>query len=747
MMHKLPFLSLLGGTLILIVACVENPPLEKTAVAAHDPNSFMVVDCLLPGQLRKLGMVKTYLTARRAVRTTALDCEIRGGEYVAYDRANYTTSLKVWFPLAEQGDVLAQVYVGEIFEKGMGVSPDYAIAASWYRKAADQGSARAQISLGFLYERGLGVNRDPNSALSWYRKASGIPEAINLESQASGGKNSQRTQMELIHERQNRTILEKQLADARQEIESRKIQANRDGQGNSETIRQLEEQLKQREEDLRRQKQEMARLESEVTQSREQAGKINMGITQNSETIKRLEGQLQQREEELRQQKQEVVRLENEVAQGREHASKASVGAVEASETAKQLGKQLKQREDELQRQKQEVARLEVELTRSRAQMDNTLTGAVDNAPRIELIEPPVKVTRDVAAPVIKTRSGLPRAVVGRVIAPAGLVSLSLNNQSVTADNQGLFRTEVPVTRGDTPVEIVAVDKKGRTGLLRVIFVPESMDITTGGEGKIISPSPVMTVTTARQQIDFGAYYALMIGNNDYQRLPKLDTPINDVNAITRTLRDRYGFNTTVLTNANRYQILSELNKLREKLTEKDNLLIYYAGHGTLDQVNMRGYWQPVDAEAGNTANWISTIDITDMLNVMSVKEILIIADSCYSGVMTRSSIPNLQAGMSDEKRNHWLKQMAGKRSRTVLTSGGLGPVLDAGGGGHSVFSKALLGALESNNDILEGQRLYQNVAERVSFDASKVQFEQLPQYAAIKNAGHEAGDFFFVPK
>lgn len=681
------------------IGCVDNPSVDKTAAtqiagaAASDPDSFMVVDCLLPGQLRKLGMIKTYLTARRAVRTTALDCEIRGGEYVAYDRTNYATSLKVWLPLAEKGDPLAQVYVGEIFEKGMGIPPDYAAAANWYRKAADQGNIRAQVSLGFLYERGLGVSRDPSIALNWYRKASGIPEAITLEGQSPTTGGRQQDRLELAREKQNRVALEQQLADVKREMGQ---QRNQGSQKDSEAAKQLEAQLRQREEELQRQKQEVARLENELTQSREQAGKVNTGVAETSETIRQLETKLKQREGELRRQQQELARLESELAQSRKSV---------------------------------------------KATMD-----VLDAAPRIELIEPPVMPMRDATAPIIKARSGLPRAMVGRVIAPVGLVSLALNNQPITADSQGLFRTEVPISRSDTPVEIVAIDKKGRTGSLRVVFVPESMEIT-GAVGETGTASPAATTAAIRQQIDFGAYYALVIGNNDYQHLPKLDTPANDANAITRVLQDRYGFNTTVLTNANRYQILSELNKLRGKLTEKDNLLIYYAGHGTLDQVNMRGYWQPVDAEEGNTANWISTLDVTDMLNVMSAKEILVIADSCYSGAMTRSSVPNLQTGMSDEKRIHWLKQMAGKRSRTVMTSGGLGPVLDAGGGGHSVFSKALLGVLESNRDILEGQKLYRDVAERVSFDASKVRFEQLPQYAAIKAAGHESGDFFFVPK
>ena len=60
----------------------------------------------------------TYLSPQRAVKTTGSDCEIRGGEYVAYDRANYATALLVWQPPADQGDPKAQTYVGEIFEKG-----------------------------------------------------------------------------------------------------------------------------------------------------------------------------------------------------------------------------------------------------------------------------------------------------------------------------------------------------------------------------------------------------------------------------------------------------------------------------------------------------------------------------------------------------------------------------------------------------------------------------------------------------
>ena len=161
----------------------QAPDQSRSAASRAAPGraeALFVVDCLLPGQVRKLGQM-TFLTARRPIKTSAQDCEIRGGEYVAYDRADYRASLNVWLPQAQEGDKEAQTYVGEIYEKGLGVPPDYAVALAWYRKAAAQGHSRAQINLGFLYEKGLGVEKDPVQALSWYRQASGLKEAIALD--------------------------------------------------------------------------------------------------------------------------------------------------------------------------------------------------------------------------------------------------------------------------------------------------------------------------------------------------------------------------------------------------------------------------------------------------------------------------------------------------------------------------------------------------------------------------------------
>src|SRR5215831_7268388 len=137
----------------------NQSPSASSSAAPGRAEALFVVDCLLPGQVRKLGQM-TFLTARRPIKTSAQDCEIKGGEYVAYDRADYRTALNVWLPQAQEGDKKAQTYVGEIFEKGLGVQPDYALAVEWYRKAAEQGYTRAQINLGYLYEKGLGVPKD-----------------------------------------------------------------------------------------------------------------------------------------------------------------------------------------------------------------------------------------------------------------------------------------------------------------------------------------------------------------------------------------------------------------------------------------------------------------------------------------------------------------------------------------------------------------------------------------------------------
>jgi hypothetical protein len=80
-----------------------------------------------------------------------------------------------------------------------------------------------------------------------------------------------------------------------------------------------------------------------------------------------------------------------------------------------------------------------------------------------------------------------------------------------------------------------------------------------------------------------------------------------------------------------------------------------------------------------------------------------------------------------------------------ALTAGGVQPVLDSAGGKHSAFAQAFLDVLDANTGILAGQELFRILQTRVASAARRANTDQVPEYAPIKFAGHEAGDFFFV--
>jgi uncharacterized caspase-like protein len=305
-----------------------------------------------------------------------------------------------------------------------------------------------------------------------------------------------------------------------------------------------------------------------------------------------------------------------------------------------------------------------------------------------------------------------------------------------------VFRTEVALVNAEAPVRIVAIDRQGRRSALDFVLAHTQQQRTASAT----STAPQIGLPRAAS-MTFGNYYALVIGNNDYKLLRPLKTAVADAREVARVLETDYGFRVRMLENANRYDMLAALNEMRERLTEKDNLLIYYAGHGELDERNQRGYWLPTDAEPNSTANWISNIAITDVLNSMNVQQLLVVADSCYAGTLTRSSLGRLEGGLSDTERLRLLSVMAHQRSRMVLTSGGVEPVLDSAGGGHSAFAQAFVGVLQSNVGVLQGQELFGHLRLRVAAVADRVQMRQVPEYAPIKFAGHESGDFLFVRK
>lgn len=536
---------LLGRVLapcLVLMACAV-PPGSSAQGQPSAVDGHLVVDCLLPGQRKRIGNKYSYIGPRRPAKTTASECAIRGGEYVEYDRADYRTATAVWMAQAEDGDPVAQNYLGEIYEKGLGTAPDYAAARDWYERAAEQGYTAAQFNLGKLYESGLVGPVDRDKALSWYRKAAGLP---NLTT------------------------------------------------------------------------------------------------------------------------------------------------------TPELLPAPLSSRETE-------------------------------DAPRIEMIDPQVPETRGISVTPV-SESVTERLIIGRARTIDELRSITVNDREVDFEASGIFQTRVPLSGDGTRVNIVAVDAAGRRGTRTFVMSHDAGPL--------------------RIDTDFGRYHALVIGNDKYPYMNPLTTAVNDARVVGRVLKERYGFVVTPLENATRAQILDALNHLRKTLTENDNLLIYYAGHGTLDEANDRGHWMPVDARPDSSTEWISNTDLTDILNIMAARHVLVVSDSCYSGSLTRTSATALRSGRTSAQRAADFIALNGKRSRTALTSGGLAPVLDRGRGGHSVFANAFIDALRDNDEVLEGQRLMLRIRSSVAQAAyDRERFEQVPVYAPINLAGHEFGEFFFVPE
>jgi hypothetical protein len=518
---------------LLLTACGSQGTRPQQSPVDENLNvaDLHIVDCLLPGQLRRLGGT-SYMTARRPVQTTAADCRIRGGEYVAYDRADYRTALTVWLPSAEEGDAEAQTNVGEIFERGLGGSPNHEAAAIWYRKAAEQGNKRAQFNLGTLYEQGLGVEQSQLQALNWYRQAWGLEED---------------------------SLIYQSAANAAQD-----------------ELRQA--------------------LEQSLNEKSTRIRLLNNQITALQQSVSGDSGGDTQLREELAQLRLWVQRLEQE----------------------------------------RTVARLEY-----------------DAIPRFR--EPEAHT----------------------------------DNQEINA------RATASVSLAD---------------------------------------------------MEFGRYYALIIANQNYRFIEDLHTPYSDARRARDILEKQFGFNVKLLLDADNISVMKAINELNEQLTDQDNLLIFYAGHGSRIHAGEleTGYWLPVNASPPpDDTFWVSNEFVTRHLARLKAKRVMVIADSCYAGLL--SSAPGYLF-MGDARYNEdYVRYKLPNRSRLLLSSGGDAPVLDNIGEGHSIFARAFLDVLEEADRFITAPELFLKVRQLVTERARDIDVEQTPEFKAIKGAGHEVGDFFFV--
>lgn len=270
--------------------------------------------------------------------------------------------------------------------------------------------------------------------------------------------------------------------------------------------------------------------------------------------------------------------------------------------------------------------------------------------------------------------------------------------------------------------------------------IPSAQPLTKIPEKKpetITRGAEVEDLATA--QFNKGRYHALVIGINEYhdRNIDDLRQPISDANKLSTVLTTHYTFekkNITLLKNPTRREIIRTLEILAQKLQIDDNLLIFFAGHGKIDESNGQGYWLPADAENQYSDGWLSNSSIKDNIKKFKCRHILVVSDACFSGGLLTAR------GTEPSQPNRSILQYYNFPSRKAITSAANSIVPD-----QSVFISYLLKRLADNQkDYLTAAELYVSMREAVVNNSST---SQRPLYGVIREADDEGGDFIFIRK
>jgi hypothetical protein len=233
-------------------------------------------------------------------------------------------------------------------------------------------------------------------------------------------------------------------------------------------------------------------------------------------------------------------------------------------------------------------------------------------------------------------------------------------------------------------------------------------------------------------------YYALLIANSDYDNWDNLNSPNKDINVISSILKNDYNYNVEVLKNANRSEILDKIFEYSNKVTDKDNLLIYYAGHG--DIVNSNAYWIPKDGTKNISSTWLNTKDIESAISMISAKDLLVMIDSCFQGTAFKSGSQKIKEPKKNEiDDDKYFEKMLNYRSATVITSGNNEPVVDSTIEGHSHFAFKFIDILKKNNNYETSTTMFLEIKK---YHAT---LRQSPNLYRVNKWGDLGGEFIFL--
>ena len=254
----------------------------------------------------------------------------------------------------------------------------------------------------------------------------------------------------------------------------------------------------------------------------------------------------------------------------------------------------------------------------------------------------------------------------------------------------------------------------------------------------------VRVSSIVRKFVNNKKYYALIIGNSDYEKWDDLVSPANDTKEISKVLKEKYKFEVTLLQDATKDEIENALWDLNDKITDDDYLLIYYSGHGSKDQKIQKAYWIPTNAKEVDKPGryWLSTSIVTEHVGRIKARHVLLMVDSCYSGITVKGE-DNIEADLERDLENPlYFKKMLNRTARIFISSGGDAPVPDTADGKHSLFGKKFIEVLKLNNSSIDSEEVFIKVKKYVQDSSSSN-----PKYRPIKDIGHNEGVFVFSAK
>ena len=238
-----------------------------------------------------------------------------------------------------------------------------------------------------------------------------------------------------------------------------------------------------------------------------------------------------------------------------------------------------------------------------------------------------------------------------------------------------------------------------------------------------------------------GESWLVLIAINRYQHHSNLSAPRRDAEALRDVLWERYAFDrqhtlTLFDEQATYLGIRNLFLDLAERVQDQDSLLVYYAGHGAMDDHTRLGYWIPHDGEDRvEQVRWLGNTVVKESLSAIHAQHILLIADACFAGKLLTQK-RELRPTIDDA----YFRRAYQRISREVITSGEAEAVEDQRIQGHSTFAWHLIETLRRNRlPYLDPLAIYDRIRQPVG------DIGQLPLWGSLGGTGHsEGGAFLF---